>query len=41
MIPLMSCSLPQQQRIFNELETSLYPTPSSTSDKIIGIQDQM
>lgn len=38
MIPLMSCLL-RQQRIFNKLEISLYPTPSS--DEIIGIQDQM
>lgn len=33
MIPLISCLL-RQQRIFNEFEIPLYPTPSSSSDEI-------
>lgn len=40
MIPLMSCLL-RQQRIFHKLEISFYPTPSSTSDEITGIQNQI
>jgi len=40
MIPLMRCLL-RQQRIFNESEISLCPTPSSYSGEIIGIQDQI